>query len=305
MRASRRPRAASCAWSSPPAGRCAWTGVELLGLPPRQLRAPGATSRWCSRTRTRRSTRRCSSGELGGRAARRAPRPRSRREKAERVAELLAPRRAAARVHDAVPARVLRRAAPAPDDRPGHRRRPAAPGARRGRQRPGRVHPEPGDRPARGAVGRPVGLTYLFIAHDLVGRPPHLRPGRGDVPRPDRRARATPPRVFDAPAHPYTEALLSAVPVPSPGAQRDRERIVLAGDPPDPSRVAAGLPLPHPLPVRHGRLPHRGAGADAGAGLRLGVVPPAHVGPRAGGRVGPELAARRDGGPRRATGVPA
>ncbi len=86
------------------------------------------------------------------------------------------------------------------------------------------------------------GIAYLFISHDLrvirhlcdrvavmyLGRVVELAGAR---------------ELYEQPQHPYTEALLSAVPVPEPGT--GRERIVLKGDVPSPINPPAGCPF-HP-----------------------------------------------------------
>jgi len=91
-------------------------------------------------------------------------------------------------------------------------------------------------------------LAMLFVSHDLaVVR--HLAP-RVAVMYLGRIVEEGPTdAVFAAPRHPYTEALLSAVPVPDPA--HVSSRIVLSGDPPSPARVPSGCPFhprcPHPL----------------------------------------------------------
>ena len=88
-------------------------------------------------------------------------------------------------------------------------------------------------------------VSYLFISHDLgvvrylsdriavlyLGRLMEIGPAE---------------RVFDGPHHPYTEALLSAV----PDADGRTARIALTGRDPERRRAAAGLRVPHPLPAQ-------------------------------------------------------
>lgn len=98
------------------------------------------------------------------------------------------------------------------------------------------------------------GLSYMFVAHDLsvvrhlAHRVAVMYLGAfveyGDVDE-----------VFDHPQHPYTQALLSAIPIPDPQVERSRSRVLLTGDLPSPTEATPGCRFASRCPLRASLTP--------------------------------------------------
>ncbi len=87
-----------------------------------------------------------------------------------------------------------------------------------------------------------LGLTYLFIAHDLlVVR--HISDRIAVMYLGHMVEMAEADEIYNHPLHPYSRSLISAVPVPDPKVARENKRIVLSGDIPSPLNAPSGCPF--------------------------------------------------------------
>jgi len=130
-----------------------------------------------------------------------------------------------------------------------------------------------------GELQQAFGVAYLFISHDLsVVR--HISDRVGVMYLGRLVELAETDALFARPQHPYTEALMSAIPVPDPGRQRARRRIVLEGELPSPAAPPPGCRFHTRCPYVFKRCPREepallpvGPGHDVACHLREASPP--------------------------------